>query len=408
MEGLGLAHAGRLHVAVAAAPVDEREVEGEVHEVVGIAVCGVGLAPGRVHVDAEAHVGHVLGPLEQNVEVVELELGVEDDVVLAVVPLVLPAQAHAVEALDDVVGVAGVHGEGLVGIDAGHDLELGALDGLLHGRLLDGQLHFALVLLGEADLGALAALDALHLAPVFGKLVGHGHKGLLGAQAELAGLDAQVGLADAVDGLGHGLAVRGDGDARHEALGLVLVVGRNRVREGRVEADFVLGLAVVLAVVGAPLVHLGDVLGDAQGHVGLRQVLPGSRGLGEALDLDVDGRVHQRRRLLDGEVDRVLEVELLAWLVEAGHGLVVLVLVLDGNARRVVEPVPGRQLRRLHACLAGSAAACGQQRADKPQRKAGGLEGMQQFCHVCHCRKLPEDGPLREAISPDWYRKEKS
>ena len=180
----------------------------------------------------------------------------------------------------------------------------------------------------------------------------------------------------------------------------MLVVGGHRVREGRVEADFVLGLAVVLPVVGASLVHLGDVLADAQGHVGLGQVLPGRRGLGEALHLDVDSRVHQGGRLLDGEVDRVFEVELLARLVEAGHGPVVLVLVLNGDARRVVEPVPGRQLGRLHARLAGGAAACGHEGAGKPKRHAGGLEGMQQFYHVCHCYEAPKGQGLRKGALP--------
>ena len=46
MEGLGLLHAGRLHAAIAAVPVDEREVEGQAPEVVFLAVSGLVLTGG--------------------------------------------------------------------------------------------------------------------------------------------------------------------------------------------------------------------------------------------------------------------------------------------------------------------------------------------------------------------------
>ena len=73
--------------------------------------------------------------------------------------------------------------------------------------------------------------------------------------------------------------------------------------------------------------------------------LPTQVKLGDALDFNVNGAVHQGGRLLNGQINAVLIPELLVRFVQIGHSRIVLGLVLNGNARSIVEPVPRREFR---------------------------------------------------------------
>ena len=148
MEGLGLSHAGGLHIAVTAAPVDEREVKGEMQEFVRRAVRRLGLAAGRVHIHGEAHVGDVLGPLQHDVEIGQLNLCTENKVVFRLVPAVLPAQILAIKSFENIlIGMRGIDFELLGSFHAGEHFQLRTLQSFFHCGLFHSQFVFAHMLL---------------------------------------------------------------------------------------------------------------------------------------------------------------------------------------------------------------------------------------------------------------------
>ena len=150
------------------------------------------------------------------------------------------------------------------------------------------------MLLGHVEGHALTAVSGLQLLPVAGRFLGQGSHLLLDAQDLALGFQAQIGLGHLVDGLAHGLAVRGDGQVDHDLLGLVVEIGFHGVGEARVEAYARHHLAVVAGHVLAAPVVIGQGIAHFHGHAGFGQILPDRIGQGQTLDLQFHGAVDQQ------------------------------------------------------------------------------------------------------------------
>ena len=187
MEGLGLDHTSGLHPPVSASPVNKGKVESQMQELVGGTGFGLGLTTGRIHVDRNSHIGHVLSPGKHDLVVGKLYLGTQKQAVLGLGPAFVPAQGMAVKALEDLARIARIHLELLVRIKTSQNLQIGALHELLCFRLFKAKLCFAFMLLGKTDCRALIAFHRLDLLPVFRKLPGHRDEGTLRLQDMLPG-----------------------------------------------------------------------------------------------------------------------------------------------------------------------------------------------------------------------------
>ena len=203
------------------------------------------------------------------------------------------------------------------------------------------------MLLGQIEGHTLTAVSRLQLLPVAGRFPGQGGDLFLDAQDLVLGLQTQIGLGHLVDGLAHGLAVRGDGQVDHDLLGLVVEIGFHGVGEAGVETDAGHHLAVIAGHVVAVRIVIGQGIAHFHGHAGFGQILPDRIGQGQALDLQFHGAVDQQRRLLDGQEHAILEREFLGRVIEVGdHGLE-LALVLHRHTGHVFQPVLGGQFRGI-------------------------------------------------------------
>ena len=149
--------------------------------------------------------------------------------------------------------------------------------------------------------------------------------------------------------------MRGNGQIDHDLLHLMLEIGGHGIGKRGVKAHPQLGPPVIAGRILAVHVQPGQVVGNLQRHARLGQILPDRVGEGHAFDFQVHGAVDQQGRLLDGQEDAVLKAESFARVVQVGHGGFQLGLVFHGYARRFLQPVPGRQFRRLESGLVGSA-----------------------------------------------------
>ena len=99
-------------------------------------------------------------------------------------------------------------------------------------------------------------------------------------------------------------------------------------------------------------VEVGQVLGNLYCHMRLGNVFPHSSCLIKPLYFNVNSTVDQGWRLLNSQIDAVLETKLLVGIIEIGDGCVVFFLVFNRYAWSFIQPVPGRKLWRGHAGLA--------------------------------------------------------